>query len=68
MDYYTLAVAIYIACGVVYFALRDQKKHDRAIAETASYALAYGLAADRNVKHFATALTEQRLERGPTCL
>ena len=63
MDYYTLAVAIYVACGVVYFALRDQKKHDRAIAGRPCYRLS-----DRNVARFATALTEQRLERGPTCL
>ena len=68
MDYHTLATATYIACGVIYFALRDQKKYDRAVAQRSSYALASGLAADRNVAHFATALAEQRLERGPTCL
>lgn len=63
MDWYTLAVAIYLVCGVVYFALRDQKKLDRYAASNER-----GMAADHNVEQFATALTEQRLGRGPTCL
>jgi hypothetical protein len=68
MDYYTLAVAIYIACGVVYFALRDQKKYDRAVAESARRKLERGITANRHVAHFAAALTEERMERGTSCL
>lgn len=69
MDWYTLAVAIYLVCGVVYFALRDQKKLDRVSARYAGRsAHVGGVPVDHNVEQFATALAEQRLGRGQTCL
>lgn len=63
MDLFTLALAIYLACGVISFALRDQKRQDRRYATSSRQ-----FAIDRNVERFATVLAEQRLSRGPTCL